>query len=209
MKTILVYSGGMDSTTLLYDLVARKDVIECISFDYGQRHKKELASASYICKILRVPHKIVDIKNVRALMRGSALTSKNIKIPEGHYKDKSMRTTVVPNRNMMFLSLAVAYAISKNFDRVAIAVHAGDHAIYPDCRPEFIAAMNAATKIADYKSIKIYAPYLNKTKKGIAKIGTKLSVPFEKTWTCYKGGKLPCQKCGACFERNEALSFRN
>lgn len=205
MKTILVYSGGMDSTTLLYSLLHTKNTVECISFDYGQRHKKELISARKICASLKVPHKIVDIKNVNALMQGSSLTSKKIAVPEGHYEDKSMRSTVVPNRNMVFLSLAIAFAVSRNFDRVAIAVHAGDHAIYPDCRPKFISLMDSVSRAANYKPIKIYAPFLHKSKKEIAVIGKKLGVPFEKTWTCYKGGHTPCGKCGACVEREEAL----
>lgn len=205
MKTILVYSGGMDSTTLLYKLCATDDSVHALSFDYGQRHKKELKAAAKICKKLGVPHKVVDITVVKNLMDGSALTSGRIKVPEGHYKDKTMRATVVPNRNMIFLALAIAQAVSLKFDRVAIAVHAGDHAIYPDCRPAFIKVMNAVSKIANYKKIQIYAPFLNITKRAIAKIGHKLGVPYELTWTCYKGLKQPCGKCGACVERTEAL----
>lgn len=216
MKTVLVYSGGMDSTTLLYKLLDEGDSVLCLSFNYGQRHKKELKASEKICKILKkngkkfhgkfIGHKIVDITAVKNLMAGSALTSK-ISVPEGHYKSKTMRTTVVPNRNMIFLSLAIAAAVSEKFDRVAIAVHAGDHAIYPDCRPEFIKKMRAAAKVANYEKIDIYAPFLNITKRGIAKIGKKIGVPFKLTWTCYKGLKSPCEKCGACVERKEALSY--
>ncbi len=205
MKTILIYSGGMDSTTLLYKLRAEGDRVQALSFDYGQRHKKELKSAAKICKKLGVPHKIVDITTLKNLMEGSALTSNRIKVPEGHYKNKTMRSTVVPNRNMIFLALAIAQAVSLKFDRVAIAVHAGDHAIYPDCRPAFIKAMRSASKTANYKKIAIYAPFLNMTKRAIAKIGKKLKVPYGLTWTCYKGLKKPCGKCGACVERAEAL----
>lgn len=205
MKTLLIYSGGMDSTTLLYKLLKTGDTVQCISFDYGQRHKKELRAAAGICKKLGVPHKVINIKSVAALMGGSALTSKNIAVPEGHYEDKTMRATVVPNRNMVFISIAVAAAVSMKFGRVAIAVHAGDHAIYPDCRPAFIDAMDHASKVANYEKVRVFAPFLNKTKTEIAKIGEKLDVPFELTWTCYKGGKVPCNKCGACTERNEAL----
>lgn len=203
MKTILVYSGGMDSTTLLYQLLKRGDKVLCISFNYGQRHKKELIAAQKICKSLGAPHKIVDIKNAKNLMAGSSLTSR-LRVPEGHYKAKTMKITVVPNRNMIFLSLAIAQAVSLKFNRVAIAVHAGDHAIYPDCRPAFIKAMCAAAKAGNYEQIGIYAPFLNITKKQIAKIGHSLGVPYEKTWTCYKGLKKPCGKCGACVERIEA-----
>lgn len=207
MKTILIYSGGMDSTTLLYKLRAEGDYVQALSFNYGQRHKKELKAATKICKKLGVPHKIVDITAVKNLMDGSALTSGRIKVPEGHYQDETMRATVVPNRNMIFLALAIAQAVFLKFDRVAIAVHAGDHAIYPDCRPAFIKAMCTASKIANYEKIQIHAPFLNITKRGIAKIGRKLDVPYELTWTCYKGLKQPCGKCGACVERKEAFEL--
>lgn len=204
MKTILVYSGGMDSTTLLYKLLADGDKVLCLSFDYGQRHKKELLAARKICKKLKTLHKTVDITAIKNLVAGSALTS-NVKVPEGHYQAKNMKATVVPNRNMIFLSFAIAQAVSLKFDRVAIAVHAGDHAIYPDCRPEFIKKMDAVSRIANYEKIAVYAPFLNLTKKQIAKLGAKLKVPFDETWTCYKGLAQPCGKCGACVEREEAL----
>ena len=214
MKTVLVYSGGMDSTTLLYKLLAEGDSVLCLSFNYGQRHEKELKAARKICEILKksgkkvrgkfIGHKIVDITAVKNLIAGSALTSR-IAVPEGHYKSKTMKATVVPNRNMIFLALAIAAAVSGKFDRVAIAVHAGDHAIYPDCRPGFIKRMRAASKIANYEKIDIYAPFLKITKREIAKIGEKLGVPYELTWTCYKGLARPCEKCGACRERKEAL----
>lgn len=206
MKTILIYSGGMDSTTLLYKLLRDGDRVQCISFNYGQRHGKELFAARKICKKLNVPHKIIDIRALKNLMSGSALTSK-IPVPEGHYKDSTMKLTVVPNRNMIFIALAIAAAVSQKFDRVAIAVHAGDRAIYPDCRPVFIKRMDAVSKIANYESIDVYAPFLNMTKRRIARIGRRLGVPYEDTWTCYKGLSRPCGKCGACMEREEALLF--
>lgn len=205
MKTILIYSGGMDSTTLLYKLLRAGNRVQALSFDYGQRHRKELQSAQKICRRLKVPHKIVDIAVVKDLMKGSALTSK-IKVPEGHYASKRMKITVVPNRNMIFLALAIAQAVSLKFNRVAMAVHAGDHAIYPDCRPAFIKAMRSVSKIANYQSIDVYTPFLNITKRDIARLGRFLGVPYELTWTCYKGLKKPCGKCGACVERTEALA---
>ncbi|MEK7524569.1 MAG: 7-cyano-7-deazaguanine synthase QueC [Patescibacteria group bacterium] len=206
MKTILIYSGGLDSTALLYKLHAEGDKVHCLSFDYGQRHKKELLAAQKICKKLKVSHQIVNITAVKNLMQGSSLTSP-IKVPEGHYRAKTMRSTVVPNRNMIFLALAIAQSVSQKFDRVAMAVHAGDHAIYPDCRPAFIKTMQAAARVANYQKIGIYTPFLRLTKGQIAQIGKKLKVPFEETWTCYKGLKNPCGKCGACVERQEALSY--
>lgn len=206
MKTILVFSGGMDSTTLLYELRAFGDEILCLSFNYGQRHKKELNCAKNICRELKVPHKIIDIKNLKTLMGGSALTA-GVAVPKGRYKGKTMRATVVPNRNMIFLALAIAQAVSAKYDRVAIAVHASDHAIYPDCRPEFIKKMNEVSKIANYKSVRIYAPFLKMTKRQIAKLGQKLGIDYSKTWTCYCGLARPCGKCGACTERQQALSL--
>ncbi|MBP9718076.1 7-cyano-7-deazaguanine synthase QueC [Candidatus Gracilibacteria bacterium] len=207
-KTLLIYSGGMDSTTLLYKLRADGDEVRAISFDYGQRHKKELRSAEKICGLLKVPHQIVNIKSLNTLMAGSSLTS-DIAVPEGHYQDKTMRSTVVPNRNMIFISLAMAAAISQKYDRIALAVHAGDHAIYPDCRPEFIKVMQAAGRVSNYEKLGVYAPFLNKTKRQIAQIGHRLKVPFDLTWTCYKGLAKPCGKCGACVERAEALTSTN
>jgi 7-cyano-7-deazaguanine synthase len=218
MKTVLVFSGGMDSTTLLYKLLRDGDAVECVSFDYGQRHKKELECAKGVCKMLaakgalptgrqeKVSHEIVDIRSAaKILMGGSALTSAKIAVPEGHYKAKTMKSTVVPNRNMVFLALAIARAVTLKADRVAIGVHAGDHAIYPDCRPAFIKLMRAAASSVNYEKVDVYAPFLNKTKRQIATLGKKLGVPFEKTWTCYRGLAKPCGKCGACVERAEAL----
>ncbi len=205
MKTLLIYSGGLDSTTLLYKLRHDGDDVTCLSFDYGQRHKKELLYATRICRKLNVPHRIVNLRSLAAIMQGSALTSKRISVPEGHYKDKTMKSTVVPNRNMIFISVAIAAAVAQKFDRVAIAVHAGDHAIYPDCRSGFIKKMCAAAAVANYQSIDVYAPFLHMTKKQIATLGKKLTVPFEETWTCYNGLSKPCKKCGACVERQEAL----
>lgn len=205
MKTILIYSGGLDSTTLLYKLLKNGDEVRCISFDYGQRHKKELQYARRVCTRLNVPHTVLDVTSAAELMTGSALTSKNIPVPEGNYQDKTMRSTVVPSRNMIFISIAVAYAVSVGASRVAIGVHAGDHAIYPDCRPVFIKAMRAAARIANYQKIELLAPFLFKTKRDIAQLGKRLGVPFELTWTCYKGLVRACGKCGACVERHEAL----
>jgi len=206
MRTILIYSGGLDSTTLLYKLINDGDEVSALSFDYGQRHKKELDSARDICNKLGVAHRVVDISNMSELMQGSALTSKNIDVPEGHYENISMKQTVVPNRNMIFISLAIATCVSQKFDRVALAVHAGDHAIYPDCRPEFIEKIDEVGRVANYESIGVYAPFLNISKTEIVKIGRTLAVPYELTWTCYKGLEEPCKKCGACVEREEALT---
>lgn len=204
MKIILILSGGMDSTTLLYDLISQKNQVECLSYNYGQRHKIELTLAESTCRKLDIPHKIINIQTINELIQGSSLTS-DIKVPEGHYADESMKATVVPNRNMIMIALAVGYAVSKNFNAVAIAVHGGDHAVYPDCREEFIKKMDEVCAIANYKPIKIIAPYLHIDKGDIVARGRKLKVDYSLTHTCYKGDKLACGKCGACQERLEAF----
>lgn len=204
MKTVLLLSGGMDSTTLLYHLKEQGHKIYTLSFHYGQRHSKELESARKICEITQTPHKIIDITNINTLLQGSSLTS-NIPTPHGHYEDTSMKKTVVPNRNMILLSLAVGYAVSIKADNVAYAAHSGDHHIYPDCRPIFFDKMNSVCNVANYEPINIIAPFLYLTKGEIAKLGHKLNVPYDLTWTCYEGQDEPCGECGACVEREEAM----
>lgn len=206
MKTVLLLSGGMDSTTLLYYLKNKGDEVYCLSFHYGQRHSKELECASKITELTNTPHKIIDISSINELLQGSSLTSE-IDVPHGHYEEESMKSTVVPNRNMILLSLAIGYAVSIKADNVAYAAHAGDHHIYPDCRPIFFDKMNEVSLIANYEPVNIIAPFLYLTKGEIAKIGKKLKVPYDITWTCYEGKDEPCGKCGACIERAEALEL--
>lgn len=202
---VVICSGGLDSTTLLYWLKRQQKVhILALSFDYGQRHQKELEAIKETCARLNINHKVVDIKFVNSLMQGSALTS-DIEVPSGNYEDESMKLTVVPNRNATFLSMAVAYAVSSGAGRVFIGVHSGDHHIYPDCRPEFIEKMNAVSRISNYLPVSIEAPFLNLTKSEIVKIGCMLNVDYSLTWTCYKGLNKPCGVCGACRERAEAF----
>lgn len=200
----MVLSGGMDSTTLLYKLLAEGKEVKAISFNYGQRHNRELEQASATCKKLGVEHKIVDISFIKEIVSNSALTG-DMEVPEGHYADETMKQTVVPNRNMIMSSIAIGYAVNLDYDEVALGVHAGDHAIYPDCRPEFIDALSRIAYIANYKPISIYAPYLLVDKGDIAREGVKLGVDYSLTHTCYKGGEQPCGKCGACREREEAF----
>lgn len=204
MKSVCVLSGGMDSTTLLYRLLTEREEVRAISFNYGQRHKKELQFAKATCEKLSVPHTIVELDFLRQLLSRSALTS-DIAVPEGHYEDESMKLTVVPNRNMIMASIAIGYAVNLEFDEVALGVHAGDHAIYPDCRPEFIQRLSAIADIANYRPIKIYAPFIGLDKGDIAIQGKKLGVDYAFSWTCYKGLDTPCGLCGACQERAEAF----
>lgn len=208
MKTVLILSGGLDSTTLLYRLLKEGKEVEALSFNYGQRHKKELAMAAETCKRLNIAHKVVDITFLRELLDNSALTG-NIAVPQGHYADENMKLTIVPNRNMILASIAIGRAVNNGAGEVALGVHAGDHAIYPDCRPEFLEALRAIAKIANYQPVEIYAPFSNIDKGGIVAEGIKLGVDYGLTWTCYSGLEEPCGKCGSCVERAEAFAKNN
>ncbi|UAA37864.1 7-cyano-7-deazaguanine synthase QueC [Paraneptunicella aestuarii] len=203
-KVVVIYSGGMDSFTVLHKALRDGCEIYALSFNYGQRHSKELEYAARVCADLDVHHKIVDISSINQLIGGSALTS-DIDVPEGHYEEPSMQQTVVPNRNMILLSMAVGYAVSLNANKVYYGAHSGDHAIYPDCRPEFVLKMNDVCQIANYEPVDIYAPYLNDSKIDILKDGLTMGLDYGQTWTCYNGREKACGKCGACQERLEAF----
>jgi 7-cyano-7-deazaguanine synthase len=208
MKTVIILSGGMDSTTLLYKLLHEGKKVKAISFDYGQRHKRELNQAKETCSKLEIEHEIVDISNITKLISNSALTG-DIEVPHGHYEAENMKLTVVPNRNMIMASIAIGYAVNLDYDEIALGVHAGDHAIYPDCRPEFIYALRDLSRISNFKSIEVYAPFLMMDKGDIAIMGRKLGVDYKLTQTCYEGKEKPCGKCGACQEREEAFKKAN
>lgn len=204
MKAVVVLSGGLDSTTLLYDVIAQGYEVSAISFNYGQKHNKELTFAAQTCKKLGVPHKIADLSVLNDLAP-SALTRDDIDIPEGEYDDEVMKVTVVPNRNMVLLSLATSYAISFGAEKLFYGAHAGDHTIYPDCRKEFIDSMTESIKLCDWANVKLEAPYWDIDKGDIAIKGKELNVDYSLTWTCYVGGEKACGKCGACVERLEAF----
>jgi len=202
---VVILSGGMDSTTLTYELVAEGHKPHCLSFVYGQRHEREVELAKRTAEKLGLPHTTIDIgDDLKRLIGASALTGQG-EIPHGHYADENMKLTVVPNRNMILLSIAIGYAISNRLEAVAYGAHFGDHAIYPDCRTTFVYAMQNVARICHFDPIRIYAPYLLDTKTDICRIGLKLGVPYEDTWTCYEGGERPCGKCGSCVERAEAF----
>ena len=205
-KVVVIFSGGMDSFTVLNKAHREGLDIYALSFDYGQRHKKELDYAARACDALGVHHKIVDISAINQLVGGSSLTS-DIDIPEGHYEEESMKSTVVPNRNMILLSLAVGYAVSLGASKVYYGAHSGDHAIYPDCRPEFVEKMNDVCAIANYESIEIVTPYLKQSKIEILTDGLNMGLDYAMTWTCYNGREKACGKCGACQERLEAFKL--
>jgi 7-cyano-7-deazaguanine synthase len=207
-KVIVIYSGGMDSFTVLNRALHDGKEVFALTFDYGQRHVKEIEYASTVCQSLNVNHKVIDISAINQLLAGSSLTD-DIDIPQGHYEAESMKSTVVPNRNMILLSLAVGYAVSVGASQVYYGAHSGDHAIYPDCRPEFVMKMNEVCKIANYESVEIFSPYLTVTKSDILTDGLKMGLKYDNTWTCYNGREKACGQCGACQERLEAFSDNN
>jgi 7-cyano-7-deazaguanine synthase len=208
MKIVAVISGGMDSVTLLYRLKKEGHKLKAISFDYGQRHKKELEAAKATCEKLNIEHSIIDITSITKFISNSSLTG-NINVPEGHYEAKSMKQTVVPSRNTIMLSIANGYAVNIDYDAVATAVHAGDHFIYPDCRPLFIEKITGLFRVNNFKKILVHTPYLYFTKADILKDGLRLNVDYSLTWTCYNGREKSCGKCGSCQERLEAFKLNN
>lgn len=205
-RAVVIYSGGMDSFTVLHKARQKGYELFALSFNYGQRHSKELDYAAQVCAELNIPHKVVDITAINELVGGSALTSLDIEVPEGDYAEENMKATVVPNRNMILLSLATGYALSLGADRVFYGAHSGDHTIYPDCRPEFVEAVNQVTQICDWQPITIEAPYLYDDKITILKDGLAMGLDYSKTWTCYNGREQACGKCGSCVERLEAFT---
>lgn len=203
-KVVVIYSGGMDSFTVLNRALKDGKQVFALSFDYGQKHVKELTYAASVCEELGIAHKIIDISAINELIGGSSLTD-NIDIPEGHYEEDSMKSTVVPNRNMILLSMAVGYAVSLDAAQVYYGAHSGDHAIYPDCRPEFVEKMNDVCQIANYQPVEIHSPYLKQSKIDILSDGLSMNLDYSKSWTCYNGREKACGKCGACQERLEAF----
>ena len=206
MKTISIFSGGMDSATLVAYLMDREDEVKCLTFDYGQRHKKEIESAAELCKLWGLEHRVVDLSCIQPLICNSSQTGE-VDVPHGHYEEENMKLTVVPNRNMIMLSIAIGWAVNEGYERVAYGAHSGDHAIYPDCRTEFVSAMRTAASLCDWRAVTVFAPFLNLHKGEIAWIGIELDVPFNLTWTCYEGKDDPCGQCGACQERREAFAY--
>lgn len=206
VKCVVLVSGGIDSTVLLYSLVNR---YECypLTVNYGQRHMKECIAARNICEArdhnLLLRYRYVDLPGLKALLP-SALTGVG-EVPEGHYAAESMKQTVVPGRNLIFLAVAAGYAEALKAKFVAYAAHAGDHYIYPDCRPGFVDAANIVLSRSSDGMVGLHAPFLDMSKADLVKIGTGLTVPFRLTWSCYEGGDVHCGVCGTCVERREAF----
>ncbi|MDD7047457.1 MAG: 7-cyano-7-deazaguanine synthase QueC [Prevotella sp.] len=202
--SLIVVSGGMDSITLLYDMKDR--IAMGVSFDYGSNHNaREIPYAEMHCKRLGIKHITIKLDFMHQYFKSSLLEGADA-IPEGHYDDENMKSTVVPFRNGIMLAIATGLAESNGLKNVMLANHAGDHAIYPDCRPEFVEAMGRATEAGTYDGIRVLAPYTNITKTDIARRGKELGIDYTETWSCYKGGQKHCGKCGTCTERREALA---
>lgn len=201
--SIIVLSGGLDSTTMLYEY--RDSIALALSFDYGSNHNaRELAFARLHCERLGIPHIIIPLDFIHQYFRSSLLEGADA-IPEGNYDDDNMRSTVVPFRNGIMLAIAAGMAETRGLRRIMMANHAGDHAIYPDCRQSFVDAMNQAIMAGTYEGITLFTPYTNLTKADIARHGKALGIDYSETWSCYKGGEKHCGKCGTCTERREAL----
>ena len=206
MKTIVICSGGLDSVSLAHRVAHEDTLTALLSFDYGQRHVKEVESARACAARLGVPHRVVDLRGVGAALSGSALTD-DVAVPDGHYAEDTMKITIVPNRNAIMLAVAFGMAAAEKAGAVAAAMHGGDHFIYPDCRPDFIDAFQAMENKAldGVAKVDLYTPFVTISKADIVTEGTRHNTPFAETWSCYKGGDLHCGRCGTCVERREAF----
>lgn len=200
---VIILSGGMDSVTMLYDYQER--IAVAISFDYGSNHNaKEIPFAQLHCRRLGIEHLVIPLEFIHRYFDSSLLQGAEA-IPEGHYAADNMKSTVVPFRNAIMLSVAVGLAESRHLNYVMMANHGGDHTIYPDCRPEFVKAFSDASVAGTYEKVEVWAPYTTLTKVDIAKRGKELGIDYSETWSCYKGGDVHCGRCGTCVERKEAL----
>ena len=202
--SVLIVSGGMDSITMLYEYKER--IALGISFDYGSNHNaREIPFAAMHCERLGIKHIVINLGFMHQYFKSSLLEGAEA-IPEGNYDEENMKSTVVPFRNGIMLSIAAGVAESNGLKYVMMANHGGDHTIYPDCRPEFVSAMSEATRLGTYPGIEVLAPYTGITKSDIARHGKALGIDYAETWSCYKGGEHHCGKCGTCRERIEALA---
>ncbi|SNT73996.1 7-cyano-7-deazaguanine synthase QueC [Paracoccus seriniphilus] len=206
MKTLVICSGGLDSVSLAHITANEHQLTRLVSFDYGQRHRKELGFAQAAAARLGVPFHLIDMRGIGAALSGSALTDE-IDVPDGHYAEETMRITVVPNRNAIMLSIGFGIAAAQGDEAVATAVHGGDHFIYPDCRPGFTRAFEAMQQAAlqGYADVRLHTPFVRESKAEIVRQGAAHGTPFAETWSCYKGGEIHCGRCGTCVERREAF----
>jgi len=204
-KVVVLVSGGMDSVAALYEAHQRYAVVGAVSFDYGSKHNhKEIPFAAWHSKKLGISHRTIRLAFVDELFKSDLLQSGGT-IPDGHYQELTMKQTVVPFRNGIMLSIAGGYAESIEANGLVIAAHSGDHAIYPDCREDFMKSMADAIRLGTYAGVEILRPFIQNTKAEIARRGHELGVDFAQTWSCYKGGDIHCGTCGTCVERREAF----
>lgn len=210
-KASILLSGGMDSTTLAYLLNYIGFDLNCLIFNYGQKHSKEIMFAEKTANELNAKYQVVDVSGLfnQIMPNVTLLSSSNNLIPEGNYEDSIMKETVVPNRNMILISIITSYSIVNEIHNIAYAAHSGDHAIYPDCRESFYMKMREAIKFCDWSNVNFIAPFINISKTDIASLGKYLGVDWDSTWSCYKGGDKHCLKCGTCIERLEAIENSN
>ena len=202
--TLIVLSGGLDSTTMLYEYQYRIGM--AVSFHYGSNHNdRELEFAKLHCERLGIPHLVIRLPFIKQFFKSSLLEGADA-IPEGNYDEENMKSTVVPFRNGIMLSIAAGIAENNKMQYVMLANHAGDHAIYPDCRSEFVEAMNNAIHFGTWNGVQLLTPYTKLTKAEIASKGKELNIDYSETWSCYKGGEHHCGVCGTCRERKEALA---
>ncbi len=207
MKVVVLLSGGMDSVTAFHDARAGHEVVAALTFDYGAKHNhREIPCAMWHAERAGVPHHIVPLAFVAEHFRSDLLVSGG-EVPDGHYAEESMKRTVVPFRNGIMLAVACGFAESVGAEGLVIAAHAGDHAIYPDCREPFLAAMARAMEEGTYARIRLLRPFVAFDKAAIARRGAALGVDFAHTWSCYKGGEVHCGTCGTCVERREAFAL--
>lgn len=202
--SVIILSGGMDSVTMLYEFEER--IALAVSFDYGSNHNaREIPFAHQHCMDLGIRHIVIPLEFMSKYFKSSLLEGPEA-IPEGHYEDENMKSTVVPFRNGIMLSIAVGIAESAGLKHVMMANHGGDHTIYPDCREEFVNSFSEAARTGTFVGVTLLSPYTNLTKADIARKGKELGVDYSKTWSCYKGGVVHCGRCGTCVERREALA---
>jgi len=202
MKLVTLCSGGLDSVTLAYMLKDLEHEQLLLHIQYGQKHSKEIYLVGKAAKELDCPLKVVAVLGA---FGSDALTNSSIEVPAGKYSPENLAVTVVPNRNAIFANIAASLAVSLGYDGIALAVHGGDHEVYPDCRPKFIRSLKRFLYVATGGELEVYAPFVNVPKADIVSLGTSLGVPFADTWSCYRGGELHCGKCGTCVERREAF----
>jgi 7-cyano-7-deazaguanine synthase len=204
-RTVVIFSGGLDSTTLLYELKSAGHEVAALAVNYGQRHRRELLCAKTICQNIDVELTTLELPELVQIFGRNSLSDSSVAVPVGTYQPDSMQQTTVPNRNMILLSLATGWAISNGYQAVAFGAHSGEYTPYPDCRPEFAVAMDKAARLCDWQPLRILAPFVNWSKSDIVRRGGELGVSFEETWSCYVGGETHCGRCGTCLDRKSAF----